>query len=96
MDLKTATAADFEKLVGQSFSVPEVDDCELQLDRVDVLVKQDESSRVPFALVFKGEHPQSLPQRMFELRHTDAGALQIFLVPIGQTEAVFTYEAVFN
>ena len=96
MDLKIATAADFEKLIGQSFSVPEVDDCELQLDRVDALVKQEESSRVPFALVFKGEHPQSLPQRMFELRHSDAGALQIFLVPIGQAEGAFLYEAVFN
>ena len=96
MDLKTATAADFEKLVGQSFSLPEVDDCQLQLDRVDVLAKYDESSREPFALVFKGEHPQPLPQNTFELRHTEAGVLQIFLVPIGQTEGAFLYEAVFN
>ena len=96
MDLKTASAADFEKLVGQSFSLPEVDDCELQLDRVDSLEKHDESSRQPFALVFKGDHPEQLSQRIFELRHSEAGVLQIFLVPIGQSEGAFLYEAVFN
>jgi len=96
MDLKTATAADFEKLVGQSFSLPEVDDCELQLDRVDSLEKQDESARGPFALVFKGEHAEPLAQGTFELRHADVGELQIFIVPIGPTEGGFLYEAVFN
>jgi hypothetical protein len=96
MDLNTATAADFEKLVGQIFSVSEADDCELLLERVDALLKHDESSRQPFALVFKGEHPQPLTQGTFELRHTEAGALQIFLVPIAQTEGAYLYEAVFN
>ena len=96
MDLKTATVADFEKLVGQSFSLTEVDDCQLQLDRVDSLEKQDESSRGPFALVFKGEHAEPLAQGTFELRHADVGELQIFIVPIGPTESGFLYEAVFN
>jgi hypothetical protein len=96
MNLNTATAADFEKLVGQCFSVPEVDDCELQLDRVDSLVKHDESSRQPFALVFKGVHTQPLPQGTLELQHIEEGAMQIFLVPIGQTEGAYLYEAVFN
>ena len=96
MDLNTATAADFEKLVGHSFSVSEADDCELLLERVDALPKHDESSRQPFALVFKGELLQPLPQGTFELQHAEVGALQIFLVPIGQTEGAFLYEAVFN
>jgi hypothetical protein len=96
MDFKTATAADFEKLVGQSFSVAGFGDCELRLDQVDALVKQDESVRQPFTLVFKGEHAQSLEQGMFELHHAEAGVLQIFLVPIGPSDGVFLYEAVFN
>ena len=96
MDLTTATAADFEELVGQRFSVSEVDDCELLLDQVDVLVKQDESPRQPFALVFKGEHAEPLQQQTFELRNADVGTLQLFLVPVGPTEGGFLYEAIFN
>jgi hypothetical protein len=31
-----------------------------------------------------------------ELQHIEEGAMQIFLVPIGQTEGAYLYEAVFN
>ena len=96
MELNSSTAADFEKLVGQKFLLAEVENCELSLDRVEILTKHDQSPRAPFALVFRGEHAESLSQGMFELSNEETGALQIFLVPIGQSDGAFLYEAVFN
>ena len=96
MDLSTATAADFEPFIGQTFSLAGSEDHELSLEQVDILARQPESPREPFALVFKGEHAEPLPQQLYELLHDDTGALQIFLVPVGQDGNRFVYEAVFN
>lgn len=96
MDLNTATAANFEKLVGQKFLLPDTEGGELLLDRVDTLAKHEQSTRAPFALVFRGVHAEPLQQGMIELSNSELGPLQIFLVPIGQSEGAFLYEAVFN
>ena len=96
MDLNTATAADFEALIGQTFSIAGIDDCEIMLEQVDILNPQPEMPREPFALVFKGAHADPLPQAIYELQHDDAGTLPIFLVTVGKDEEKFVYEAIFN
>ena len=96
MGLETANVADFEELVGHKCMVVGTDLCELQLDKVDLLVKREESTRQPFALVFKGALAQAMQLGTFELQHEQLGALHIFLVPIDETEDIIFYEAVFN
>jgi hypothetical protein len=51
--------------------------------------------RVPFSLVFRGAG-SPLPQRIYRLEHPELGALDVFLVPIGQDAGGVFYEAVFN
>ena len=51
--------------------------------------------RAPFSLVFRGAG-RPLPQRIYRLEHPELGALDVFLVPIGQDAGGMFYEAVFN
>ena len=52
--------------------------------------------RAPFSLVFRGPGSPPLPQRIYRLEHPELGALDVFLVPIGQDAGGMCYEAVFN
>jgi hypothetical protein len=49
-----------------------------------------------FSLVFRGPHDRLLQQGMYRLRHSQLGALELFLVPVGQDHEGLYYEAVFN
>jgi hypothetical protein len=53
-------------------------------------------ARAPFSLVFRAPRGTDIPQRTYELRHSELGTFQIFLVPIGPDETGPRYEAVFN
>ena len=49
-----------------------------------------------FSLFFLGPPGAPLRQGLYQLTHEQLGALEIFLVPIGQDPAGVQYEAVFN
>jgi hypothetical protein len=61
------------------------------------------SSRVParvseasFSLVFAGPRKPFLSQRTYRVEHEKLGVFDLFLVPIGEDQHGFRYEAVFN
>lgn len=49
-----------------------------------------------FSLVFHVPVQQLLPQGTYQMEHEEMGSFAIFIVPIGQAEPGFRYEAVFN
>ncbi len=49
-----------------------------------------------FALLFHGPGGCFLPQGIYRLEHDDLGEIDLFLVPVGQDQEGFQYEAVFN
>ena len=49
-----------------------------------------------FSLFFDGPGPDRREQQIFALEHAELGEFGLFLVPVGQTEDGFTYEAVIN
>ena len=49
-----------------------------------------------FSLFFYGPADRFLPQGIYRLTHSQMGDLSLFLVPVGQHERGFRYEAVFN
>jgi hypothetical protein len=49
-----------------------------------------------FSIVFRGPRDTLLQQGTYQLQHTQLGALELFLVPVGQDHAGLYYEAVFN
>ena len=96
MDLSEATAESFEPLKGESFAVR---DSDLSLELVDVTLMtsaESSSERSPFALTFKGRFADVPAQGLYGLNHATAGALEIFLVPVGREDEDYLLEAVFN
>jgi len=49
-----------------------------------------------FSLFFQGPAEFFLPQRIYQLSHSQMGDLKLFLVPVARNERGFRYEAVFN
>ncbi len=49
-----------------------------------------------FALLFHGSAKRFLNQGIHKLRHSQMGEIDIFLVPVGQDQHGFHYEAIFN
>lgn len=96
--LEQLTVDSFTPHVGSSFWLREPErEIELKLTRA-VKVMESEAARLkrhPFSLWFSG--PLLLPQQIYRLTH-DAfpEPLDIFLVPIGQEQNGFIYEAVFT
>lgn len=50
----------------------------------------------PFSLIFMGPSQPIFKQRIYNLTHPRLGSMDIFLVPVGETEAGIEYQAVFN
>ncbi len=64
------------------------------------LVEINDRKRIPhqevFALLFHGPSENFIQQGMHKLEHSQLGEIDIFLVPVGQDNDGFLYEAVFN
>lgn len=77
----------------ESIQVELISTTELDADATE---DDHQLGRIPFSLVFQSAPSDSyLRQAMYKVEHTDLGALEIFLVPIGSDEHGVRYEAVF-
>lgn len=97
--LDQLTIDTFEPLVGGTFWVefPTGGKVELRLVRAAKVMESEAArlNRHPFSLFFVGPKSYLLPQQTYHLTNETLGALDIFLVPVGQREDVYDYEAVF-
>ncbi|HLI57019.1 MAG TPA: hypothetical protein VKY26_08290 [Actinomycetota bacterium] len=92
VDPGTATADDFEPLVGRSFRAGER---VLQLAAVTRGEHHPGQPRAVFTLVFTGPQDQFVGQGTVRLAEETAGELDIFLVPVAMDAGSVQYEAVF-
>lgn len=96
--LDQVTIETFQPLVGSSFWLYVEDHkIELRLTRARKVMESEAArlQRNPFSLYFLA--PLHLPQHVYHVRHEAfAEPLEIFLVPIGQEENNYSYEAVFT
>jgi hypothetical protein len=101
--LERLTADSFAPAVGDTF-VLDADDAgrldlellESRLHEADAPPRDPSGGRAPFSLLFRGPVEPILPQRIYRLEHHSLGAMEIFIVPIGQDATGTTYEAVFS
>jgi hypothetical protein len=98
MDLRSVTHEDFAPLVNQRFRIEGERGAELELVSVDVRARSASSvqKRQAFALLFRGPKTRLLSQRIYALGNESVERLEIFLVPVGEEEDAFLYEAVFT
>ena len=68
----------------------------LKLETADRLGSHSPREGGAFSLVFEGPREPALEQATYPLSHSEEGRVDIFLVPIGQSDTAMSYEAVFN
>jgi len=96
IELDKATISTFEPHVGSTFTIRAGESTlNLVLDRV---AEWGSSPRRPraFSLYFRLDAEGILPQRTYDLTHSELGELSIFLVPVNEPSKGLLYEAVFN
>jgi len=94
----------FEPVIGQKFEVTLPDSEIVNFELVDVEElptgrrrrNAPALRRKPFSIFFNG--PVLVPQSMYPIRHEVLGAepVQIFIVPVGEADGGYEYEAVFT
>lgn len=98
--LEPVTVESFEPHVGTSFwaEFPNGAKVELRLVRT-ARVMESEAARLdrqPFSLFFIGPKSFLLRQHTYRVSHEVLDPLEVFLVPVGQNEEIYEYEAVFT
>jgi hypothetical protein len=88
------TAADFAPHIGTTFTI--AGEVEATLENVQEREADPSAPRQPFNLLFRGPREPLLPQQTYRVEHDRLGTLEIFLVPVGSSDAGTLYEAVFN
>lgn len=94
---------DFRKQLGTKFRIRLVElegAPEVELELVEVLgyetLSHARGDAERFSAFFHGAGNFFLPQRIYKLEHEQLGENEIFLVPIGQVDGGFRYEAVYS
>lgn len=92
------TEQEFSKQIKTKFRVATEAPIELELSEVKPYsTKPNEQPGLErFSIFFTGPGDTYLPQRVYTLQHEHMGTFDLFLVPIGQNQRGFLYEAVFN
>lgn len=98
--LDALTAETFEPHIGSSFwaEFPNGAKVELRLMRVARVMESElaQLKRHPFSLFFVGPGTFMLVQHTYHLTHEALEPMDVFLVPVGQGQGTFDYEAVFT
>jgi hypothetical protein len=92
------TLDDFEPLVGRTFEVRTGEKkVEIVLLEAIPIGSPSVLPQSSFSLLFRGPLDTVLVQGTYTLEETSLGALEVFLVPVGEEErGWFLYEAVFD
>jgi len=90
--------ATFAQLLHSTFRVRDVEPpVELALTEATVHGSAPQTNPAgTFSLVFTGPLNAFLQQRTYLFEHKKLGGFQLFIVPIGQDQKGFRYEAIFN
>ncbi len=101
--LERLTVDDFRPAVGQAFVLDAGGAGKFDLELVqartigpDAPAVDESGQRSPFALDLRGPVDPLLPQSIYRLEHDSVGEIEIFIVPVGRTEAGTDYEAIFT
>lgn len=86
----------FAENLNTKFLVRMDDGNAIELELTQIREVESAPNHEQFALIFNGPGSIYLPQRIYPLEHERMGSISIFLVPIGQDENGFIYEAAFN
>jgi hypothetical protein len=92
------TEAEFSKHVNTKFRVAVEPPVELELIEVKGYPtrENEQTGMERFSAFFRGPGDRFLTQKVYSFDHEQMAAFELFLVPVGQDQGGFRYEAVFN
>lgn len=96
VDLGALTRDDFAACLNGTFRVMDDPAAPVDLQLFEVPPSRVLPRQVAFSILFHGPADRFLPQRIHTLVNDRLGELDIFLVPVGQDEQGYVYEAIFN
>jgi hypothetical protein len=87
---------DFSKQLNTKFKVYYSDEKVFEAELVEVLELRNDDLLRTFSIVFLLPAEFGTEQRIFKIEHPEMGVLELFIVPVRQTESGIRYEAIFN
>lgn len=90
------TVATFEPHVGDRFQLARDGHPPFEAELTVARSLDSVPTQVQFSLQFRAPLTAPVEQGIFRVGHPSLGSLDVFLVPIGRSEAGLVYEAVFN
>jgi len=95
--LENLTIDSFAGHRGSTFRLVADETVGFDVTLADVTSLGDSGVRIAFSLIFHAPlGAPILPQRIYRLEHTELGALDLFMVPIGPKGGAFRYEVIFT
>jgi hypothetical protein len=95
-NLRELSKSSFEAAVNSPFLMQRPDGAPLALELVQYKLKIETKMQECFALLFKAPLVAPPLQDTYTLQHAALGTLELFLVPVKQTDDGLFFEAVFN
>lgn len=93
--LEKLTAEDFQRWVGQKFSV-DAESESIELELLESSELGQGTGRKSFSVLFRGPADKVLIQAMYPVSGGDLDEEALFLVPVGPDKLGMLYEAVFT
>ena len=90
------THATLSENLNGDFEVRVDDSTKVKLVLFEVSELRDAPRNHFFSVLFRGPAESMLPQGLYAMENESMGRFEIFIVPVGVTEAGYEYEAVFN
>lgn len=96
IDMKKFSQDSFKKALNSRFTLRLKEGGDITLELVHVSDIKDQGRFESYAIEFIGPKEKFLEQSTYELTHDVLGTHAIFLVPVGEQERGFEYEAIFS
>ena len=97
--LDRLTSADWKPYLDQPFRITPHGSPPLEAVLIEVRdlgrLAEDDSTRRPFSILFRGPTEPVVPQQICRVEHPQMGALDLFTVPVGSDREGMLYEAIF-
>src|SRR5215204_1451266 len=87
---------DFSKYLDTKFKVYRSDDEVFEAELVGVFDLRNDDVLQTFSVEFLIPDEFGQEQRIYKIEHPELGAIELFIVPVGQNDSGLRFEAIFN
>ena len=90
------TKSVFEKHLNSEFQVQNGSGGTIAAELIEVSEGRCTPKQEQWAILFRAPKETPLQQSMYQFKHSEMGKFELFIVPVGEDEGGYQYEAVFN